>query len=274
MRKIICLILIQAFAYSALGQLSPLSVGTIHPGDSIVIKYDVIINNPLVPPNTTQISNQGTCSGSNFSNVLTDDPDTGPANDPTITLLNQFALPVTLTEFKASQAGNTVILNWKVETEYNLEKYVIERSNDGRTFTAIGEVPGKNIPGTLYYTFTDLQPYADNNYYRLRAVDIDGEKKYSAIVLVKLGGLIPTITIFPNPVINKSLTLQMQNMKAGLYHLRLYNSTGQAVLSKQLNHTGGSASQALYLPVTLPAGYYQMEILHAESRSSFKLVIQ
>ena len=36
-------------------------------------------------PGTTQISNQGTVSGSNFSNVLTDDTAVGGASDPTIT---------------------------------------------------------------------------------------------------------------------------------------------------------------------------------------------
>jgi hypothetical protein len=74
---------------------SPFNIGTINAGDSIVIIYDVTINNPLVPPNAPSISNQGTVSGGNFSNVVTDDPDTPAPNDPTITLLNVFPLPVT-----------------------------------------------------------------------------------------------------------------------------------------------------------------------------------
>jgi len=53
----------------------PFNVGTIHPGDSIVVFYDVTINNPLAPANAASINNQGTLSGSNFSNVPTDETD-------------------------------------------------------------------------------------------------------------------------------------------------------------------------------------------------------
>lgn len=266
-------ILLMMIANAAFAQ-GPFPVGTIHPGDSIVIIYDVTINNPLVPPTTTQISNQGTVSGSNFSNILTDDPDTGPAGDPTITILNMFPLPVTLTELKASQQVNTIVLQWKVESEFNLEKYVVERSTDGRTFVPIGEVPGRNLPGTLHYTFTDLQPSADNNFYRLRMVDLDGQKKYSVVVKVKLGGAIPAIHIFPNPVTLGALNIQVQNRQAGVYTLRLFNSLGQVVFQKQLFHSGGSSSQVLYLPQGIIKGYYQLEISGESSRDRFKLIVQ
>lgn len=252
----------------------PFNFGTIHPGDSIVIIYDVTVNNPLVPPNAPSISNQGTVSGSNFSNILTDDPDTGPADDPTITILNMFPLPVTLTELKASQQVNTIVLQWKVESEFDLEKYVVERSTDGRIFVAIGEVPGKNLPGTLHYTFTDLQPFTDHNFYRLRMVDLDGKKKYSVVVKVKLGGAIPAIHIFPNPVRSGALNIQVQNRPSGVYTVRLFNSLGQAVFQKQLIHAGGSSSQVLYLPQAIAKGYYQLEISGTLSRDRFKLVIQ
>ncbi len=274
MKKFLLLGLLAGSNTLLFAQLSPLSIGNIQAGDSIVVKYDATINNPLVPPGTTQISNQGTCSGGNFSNVLTDDPDTGPANDPTITLLNVFPLPVTLTELRAVQTGTGIVLQWKVTDEYNLEKYVIERSTDGRTFVPIGEVAGRNLPGILNYTFTDIQPAADNNYYRLRMVDTDGKKKYSSIVKVKLGGQAPAITVFPNPVTAKALTIQLQNMKSGAYTVRLFNAMGQLVLQKQFNHTGGASSQALYLPQAISTGYYQLEISGSESRNSFRLVIQ
>lgn len=267
-------ILLSGTSINVNAQLSPLSIGTIHPGDSIVIVYDVTINNPLVPPTTTQISNQGTVSGSNFSNVLTDDPDTGPANDPTITLLNQFPLPVTLTEFRASQSGSSIILNWKVHTEFNADKYEIERSSDGITFTKIGEVAARNTSGTLLYNFTDGQPFNGNNFYRLRMVDIDGSAKYSGIVKVKIGGNVRAITVFPNPVTASSLNLQLQNMQSGLYTLRLYNTYGQIVMTKLLNHTGGSATETLYLPVSLSKGLYQLQVINAGEKRSFKLLVQ
>ena len=64
-----------------------LSIGVLPAGKSITIVFDALIANP-VPPDATQVSNQGTVSGSNFANVLTNDPDTAAPNDPTVTPLN------------------------------------------------------------------------------------------------------------------------------------------------------------------------------------------
>jgi Domain of unknown function (DUF4214)/Bacterial Ig domain len=65
-----------------------LAVGTITPGSTVVLTYQVTVNN-AAPAGTTTISEQGTVSGSNFASVLTDDPDTGAANDATITNIVQ-----------------------------------------------------------------------------------------------------------------------------------------------------------------------------------------
>ena len=62
-----------------------LNIGTIPAGESVTITFQVTINNPMSPTNTTQVSNQGTVSGSNFGAVLTDDPDTAAPGDPTVT---------------------------------------------------------------------------------------------------------------------------------------------------------------------------------------------
>ncbi len=59
-------------------------IGTLNPGDSVTITFQVTVNNPF-PAGTTQVSNQGTVSGTNFSNVLTDDPSVVGTSNPTVT---------------------------------------------------------------------------------------------------------------------------------------------------------------------------------------------
>ncbi|CAG0931221.1 Collagenase ColH [Thermoflexales bacterium] len=77
--------------------IAPLSIGTLPAGKTVTLTFEVVINNPMTP-GVTQVSNQGTVSGGNFSSVLTDDPDTGAANDPTVTPLDiQVDLQVTKT---------------------------------------------------------------------------------------------------------------------------------------------------------------------------------
>ncbi|HEX8144754.1 MAG TPA: Ig-like domain-containing protein [Pyrinomonadaceae bacterium] len=60
-----------------------LSIGTLPAGQSITITFNVTISDPYT--GGAQVSNQGTVSGSNFSDVLTDDPDFPGAADPTVT---------------------------------------------------------------------------------------------------------------------------------------------------------------------------------------------
>jgi hypothetical protein len=69
-----------------------LNIGTLPAGKSVTITFNVAINNS-VPPGTTQVSNQGIVSGSNFANVLTDDPDVGGTADPTVTPIQAMAPP-------------------------------------------------------------------------------------------------------------------------------------------------------------------------------------
>jgi uncharacterized repeat protein (TIGR01451 family) len=66
------------------GETINLGLGVINPFQVITITFDVTIDNPL-SAGVTSVSNQGTISGSDFANVLTDDPDVGGAADPTTT---------------------------------------------------------------------------------------------------------------------------------------------------------------------------------------------
>jgi methionine-rich copper-binding protein CopC len=59
------------------------SIGTLLAGKTVHIQFQVTVNNPY--GGGPFVSNQGTVSGSNFSDVLTDDPAVGGANDATVT---------------------------------------------------------------------------------------------------------------------------------------------------------------------------------------------
>ena len=63
------------------------SIGTLRAGKTVHIQFQVTVNSPYLGGAT--VSNQGTVSGSNFSDVLTDDPAVGGANDPTLTPVQQ-----------------------------------------------------------------------------------------------------------------------------------------------------------------------------------------
>lgn len=59
-------------------------IGSIANGDSVTILFGAVVNDPL-PEGGTQLTNQGSVGGSNFAAVMTDDPDTEPDGDSTVT---------------------------------------------------------------------------------------------------------------------------------------------------------------------------------------------
>ena len=66
---------------------------------------------------------------------------------------------------------------------------------------------------------------------------------------VKTGKGASSIVVYPNPIINNTINLQLLNQQPGKYSIRLFNALGQEVYRKELNHIGGSASETL-LPAT------------------------
>ena len=86
-----------------------LNIGVLPAGKSITITFNVTVDNPYQGA-TNQVSNQGTVSGSNFSNILTDDPDVVGAANPTLTTIDQPDVTVAVSPASVLEdgAGNLV----------------------------------------------------------------------------------------------------------------------------------------------------------------------
>jgi uncharacterized repeat protein (TIGR01451 family) len=82
---------------------------TLPPGESTTITFQVMVNDPF-PATNNPICNQATISGSNFANILTDDPDTGAPADPTCTTVEINAdLAITKTDGAATEIPGTAV---------------------------------------------------------------------------------------------------------------------------------------------------------------------
>jgi hypothetical protein len=66
------------------GETVTATIGTLPAAKTVRIQFQVTVNSSL-PSSVTQVSNQGTVSGDNFTSVLTDDPAAGGSSDPTVT---------------------------------------------------------------------------------------------------------------------------------------------------------------------------------------------
>jgi polyhydroxybutyrate depolymerase len=110
------------------------------------------------------------------------------------------ALPVTLTSFTGKRENEDIALTWLTQRELNNKYFEVQRSVDAVTFTIIGTVAGHgNVDITQQYTFTDRQPPAGINYYRLKQVDEDGRSVFSNIIKVSFAPGKLFYSLYPNP---------------------------------------------------------------------------
>ena len=167
-------------------------------------------------------------------------------------------LPVQFTNINATQKGASVQVDWKVATEQNIKQYVVEKSTNGINFTAIATQAANNINNSSY-TAMDNSPITGSNYYRILSTDNNGKQQYSNVAVVKIGGKQSSISVYPNPVINNTMNLQLENIAKGNYTIQLVNTQGSVVMQTKLQHAGGSGTQSIDLPNTLSSGNYVLK---------------
>jgi hypothetical protein len=154
-------------------------------------------------------------------------------------------------------------LNWKVDNERDIDHYTVERSNNGVDFTAIGtKNPSGNTGGTETYDTKDANANKGGHYYRISANDHYGQVKYSAVVN---SGILEdaTVSIYPNPVKDRTMNVHFINLSPGKYKLQLSNKMGQVVYATSVDVTGTNYVRTIKLDHVITIGTYQLSIIPA-----------
>lgn len=143
------------------GETINLNIGTLPAGKSVTIVFDVTVNSiSQVSDLKAQVCNQGTVSGTGFSNVLTDDPDVGGSSDPTCTAFQSGTIHIVKDASPNSTSTFGFASPGLSPTSFTLD----DNGNNGdtyantQTFTA---APGQyavseNNPSATGYTLTGL----------------------------------------------------------------------------------------------------------------------
>lgn len=169
-------------------------------------------------------------------------------------------LPATFVSLKGYQQNKNIAIEWKMENERDINIYTVEKSAEGNRFIPANIKTAKNMNASTY-NWLDTNPFDGNNYYRIKSTDINGEEKYSQIVRVFIGKSKPSIIVYPNPVIDGIINLQLENQVAGKYQARLLNALRQVMVLKDINHFSGNSSQTILFNKHVPHGVYHLEVI-------------
>lgn len=187
----------------------------------------------------------------------------GCVSEDEVSYLVTCALPVTLTDFKATSHAAAIILDWSTASEHNSKGFEIQRSGNGQDWYPIGYTLSKaangNSSSKLEYSHKDIQPLYGHNYYRLRQQDLDGKDQYSSVRMVQFGTA-SGISIYPNPAWDR-ITIKGYS---GNGHVQIFDMAGRVL--KNI-HTHSSDPEIAV--DDLHDGVYQI-ILHGIHGESIK----
>ncbi len=163
------------------------------------------------------------------------------------------ALPLSLLSFNATQQQSTNLLQWKTSNEINVDRFDIQRSADGKDFTTIGNVRA----GLNNYYFTDEQPIANTNYYRLKMIDKDGRYSFSPVRMVTVSSDV-VFSIYPNPASDK-LHVQILSKKKSSAQIEVLTLDGKIIRTTNWDISEGTSIKTLGI-AALHSGSYLLKI--------------
>jgi hypothetical protein len=177
-------------------------------------------------------------------------------------------LPLNILSFNAGYVNNSLKVLWNTSNEVDARSYGVERSVDGRAFTAIGSVAAKNASGSNSYELVDANPLSGVIYYRLKMTDKDGSFRYSKVVIVnsRLRGI---VSLYPNPATNLlTVTHGKANINATV---QVTAVNGRRMITQTLMP---GALQTAVGVANLAAGTYTLVIINGTERTNMKFVKQ
>ena len=180
-------------------------------------------------------------------------------------------LPIQSINLSANYAASRANLTWQVLGEYDVKKYELERSADGRQFVKVGE---KSSLGNGDHNYQ----YSDNLaglpgakvYYRVKETDINGKSAYSNTIAVSLE-LTTDLKLYPVPFTDH-VSLSLTVNRPTVISMKITDLNGQQLGSRQMEIAAGFNTVSLSNLDRLPAGYYWIDVNYDGNSKREKIV--
>jgi len=198
-----------------------------------------------LPGNGFALVDFATEGGTNNSNAIIDKLEIQLSSNYDYFAIDNFTwnmgvVPVTLTSFTAAKTSESAaLLKWTTASEINNERFIIERSADGKSFSPVAEIKGGgNSAKPLSYSYQDkdatsftMANHSSTVYYRLKQVDFDGKVyTYETRSVRMMDQAQLRMSISPNPFINE-LTVAVNDIAGRFFDIEITDLTGKTVFA-------------------------------------------
>jgi hypothetical protein len=188
---------------------------------------------------------------------------------------NPGVLPVKLVSFGAQLVGDDVKLKWQTASEVDNDHFEVERSFNGKEFTAIGQRVANNGNNTTDYELIDIAAALQGSsklFYRLKTISISGKMEYSKTVIILLDKKGVFVTgILPNPFVNE-INIGIDAPRVGKINVSLVDMTGRVLHRREIRVLKGFSTQTVDKLGQLGRGVYTLVIEYEGTISTYKVI--
>lgn len=193
----------------------------------------VIVYSTHGPLGTVTDNNNGTytvvlTSVTGFANTVLSFSVNGVTSSSTATVTYAGILPLTWNNVSAYRQGKTVKVEWSTEQEQDISHFIVERSLNGSLWIPLPfKIPAANKTTVNNYQITDRDYIAQQTFFRIKQVGMDGQFTYSAVKTVYAEKATSNLIVYPVPATNK---FYIGNIPANqLKEIKMINENGTMV---------------------------------------------
>jgi hypothetical protein len=173
--------------------------------------------------------------------------------------------------FTARSINNNAILRWTNSKEKNIKAYSIEKSIDGKNFSAIGTVISKRNNGNADYEFEDPYKIEELTFYRIK-VHADNSFQFLYSNILSLNSSSNFNLTVSNPFAG-FIKLKTTTLQKGTLETELYDSWGKLISTKNFIVNKGLNKNLIDGLQNTAAGFYFLR-LKLDGRSIEKKLIK
>ncbi|MDX1438491.1 MAG: LamG-like jellyroll fold domain-containing protein [Rubricoccaceae bacterium] len=174
----------------------------------------------------------------------------------------------------------SVRIFWETKDREN-ERFTVERSSDGRTFTAVGRVRlqdriAEAADGTMRFAFTDVPPDTPLLYYRIRQHFAETSDRLSAAMKLGLGADGAPLAVIhgnsPNPF-SSTTTVSFELQRPSPVRLSVWDVSGSSVAVLVDGSMSAGPHEVRFDARDLPSGIYFVQLQTDQTRLTHKITL-
>jgi hypothetical protein len=208
-------------------RLTPNSVVLLYPGGSITSGIGTPADKIEIGGISKYTGNDGTLAGPLMANASTSN-----------FVFMPVTLPVKFIAYNIYKDDKGIRIKWTTTEEDNIARYEVERSLDGSSWRAIGQVESAAKPAIVNnYSYIDKEPSGSFVYYRVKQLDKDGHFMYTSVKNIRLQS--SSLVEVKISTTSRNIVIEFSQQLKETVVLRLISLSGQVAAQQTYFQPGG-----------------------------------